>query len=86
MILFPAIDLKNGACVRLWRGEMSRATVYSLDPPAQARTFATAGFQWLHVVDLDGAIAGRQVNGGAVAAIIAAVDVRARPRDRRGMA
>ncbi len=75
MILFPAIDLKNGACVRLWRGEMSRATVYSLDPPAQARNFATAGFQWLHVVDLDGAIAGRQVNGDAVAAIVAAVDV-----------
>ncbi len=75
MILFPAIDLKNGACVRLWRGEMARATVYSTDPPAQARAFAAAGCRWLHVVDLDGAVAGRPVNGDAVAAILEAVEV-----------
>ncbi len=74
MILFPAIDLKDGACVRLWRGDMSRATVYSTDPPEQARAFAAAGCRWLHVVDLDGAIAGRPVNGDAVTAILAAVD------------
>ena len=75
MILLPAIDLKDGACVRLWRGEMSRAKVYSTDPPAQARDFVAAGCHWLHVVDLDGAIAGRSVNSDAIAAIIAAVDV-----------
>ena len=75
MILFPAIDLKDGACVRLWRGEMTRATVYSTDPPAQARAFVAAGCRWLHVVDLDGAVAGRPVNGDAVAAILEAVEV-----------
>ncbi len=72
MILFPAIDLKDGACVRLLRGEMSAATVFNDDPAAQARDFAAAGFDWLHVVDLDGAFAGRSVNGAAVAAIVAA--------------
>ena len=75
MILYPAIDLKEGACVRLVRGDMAQATVFSDDPAAQARAFAAAGFQWLHVVDLDGAFAGRPVNGAAVAAIVAAVDI-----------
>ena len=76
MILFPAIDLKDGVCVRLLRGEMASATVFSRDPAAQARQFAEAGFTWLHVVDLNGAIAGRSVNGAAVAAIRKAVDSR----------
>jgi len=69
VILLPAIDLKDGVCVRLVRGDMASATVFSRDPAAQARHFAEAGFRWLHVVDLDGAIAGRSVNGAAVAAI-----------------
>jgi phosphoribosylformimino-5-aminoimidazole carboxamide ribotide isomerase len=76
VILFPAIDLKNGACVRLVRGDMASATVFSEDPAAQARRFADAGFAWLHVVDLDGAFAARSVNGAAVTAIRAAVDLR----------
>ncbi len=76
MILYPAIDLKDGACVRLLRGEMASATVFSTDPAAQARQFAEAGFSWLHVVDLNGAFAGRSVNGEAVKAIRAAVDLR----------
>ncbi len=75
MILFPAIDLKDGACVRLVRGDMASATVFSRDPAAQARHFADAGFTWLHVVDLDGAVAGRSRNGAAVAAIRDAVDL-----------
>jgi phosphoribosylformimino-5-aminoimidazole carboxamide ribotide isomerase len=75
VILFPAIDLKEGACVRLVRGEMASATVFNRDPAAQARQFADAGFSWLHVVDLDGAIAGRSVNAAAVAAIRSAVDL-----------
>ena len=69
--LFPAIDLKDGACVRLVQGDMARATVFSDDPPAQARAFEAAGARWLHVVDLDGAFAGRAVNGEAVARIVA---------------
>ena len=76
MILFPAIDLKGGACVRLVRGEMASATVFNDDPAAQARAFAEIGFQWLHIVDLDGAFAGRSVNGEAVRAIRRAVDLR----------
>jgi len=72
VILFPAIDLKGGACVRLLRGEMSAATVFNESPADQARKFAAAGFEWLHVVDLDGAFAGQPVNAAAVAAIIAA--------------
>ncbi len=76
MILFPAIDLKAGACVRLVRGEMASATVFNDDPAAQARRFAEMGFAWLHVVDLDGAFAGRSVNGDAVRAIRRAVDVK----------
>jgi phosphoribosylformimino-5-aminoimidazole carboxamide ribotide isomerase len=73
VILFPAIDLKDGACVRLVRGEMASATVFHHDPPAQARDFAAVGFSWLHVVDLDGAFAGASVNGEAVRSIRRAV-------------
>lgn len=73
MILFPAIDLKDGQCVRLKLGEMSEATVYNDDPAAQATAFADLGFPFLHVVDLNGAFAGRSVNGAAVEAILAAV-------------
>lgn len=76
MILYPAIDLKDGACVRLVRGEMASATVFNRDPAAQARQFQAAGFEWLHVVDLNGAFAGHSVNGAAVAAIRAAVGLR----------
>jgi len=76
VILYPAIDLKGGACVRLLRGDMASATVFNDDPAAQARDFAAAGFAWLHVVDLDGAVAGRSVNGAAVAAIRRAVDLK----------
>jgi phosphoribosylformimino-5-aminoimidazole carboxamide ribotide isomerase len=72
LTLYPAIDLKDGVCVRLVEGDMDRATVYSSDPPAQACAFAAMGFEWLHVVDLDGAFAGRPVNAGAVEAILAA--------------
>jgi len=75
VILFPAIDLKGGQCVRLLRGEMSAATVYNEDPAAQARSFAAAGCRWLHVVDLDGAVAGKPANAAAVAAILAAAGV-----------
>ena len=75
MILFPAIDLKNGEAVRLQRGDMARATVFSRDPAAQARVFAEQGFSYLHLVDLDGAFAGRPVNATAVERIIAAVKV-----------
>jgi phosphoribosylformimino-5-aminoimidazole carboxamide ribotide isomerase len=73
VILFPAIDLKGGACVRLVRGEMASATQFHHDPAAQAHDFAAAGFIWLHVVDLDGAFAGASVNGDAVRAIRKAV-------------
>ena len=76
MILFPAIDLKGGACVRLLRGEMDAATVFNESPADQARKFAEAGFEWLHVVDLDGAFAGQPVNAAAVAAIIAATPLQ----------
>lgn len=72
MILFPAIDLKEGACVRLYKGDMETATVFNADPAAQARDFTACGCHWLHVVDLDGAFAGRPVNAGAVAAVSAA--------------
>ena len=73
MILFPAIDLKNGQCVRLEQGDMSRATVFNLDPAAQARAFASQGFEYLHVVDLDGAFAGKPVNAQAVESMLKAV-------------
>jgi phosphoribosylformimino-5-aminoimidazole carboxamide ribotide isomerase len=72
MILYPAIDLKEGSCVRLLRGEMSAATIFNDDPAAQARRFAEAGAAWLHVVDLDGAFAGEARNGAAVEAILEA--------------
>ena len=75
LTLYPAIDLKDGQCVRLRRGEMDDATVYSSDPAAQARAWQEAGFGWLHVVDLNGAFAGRPVNRTAVAAILAAVSI-----------
>ncbi len=75
MILFPAIDLKDGACVRLIKGEMSAATVFNTDPAAQAASFATAGCAWIHVVDLNGAFAGKPVNAKAVSAIVGAVPV-----------
>ncbi|MGC2199888.1 MAG: 1-(5-phosphoribosyl)-5-[(5-phosphoribosylamino)methylideneamino]imidazole-4-carboxamide isomerase [Stellaceae bacterium] len=76
MILFPAIDLKDGACVRLLRGDMASATIFNDDPAAQAQQFANAGFTWLHVVDLNGALTGRSINGEAVKAIRAAVGLR----------
>ncbi len=75
MILYPAIDLKDGQCVRLLRGDMAAATVFGTDPAAQARAFAAAGCGWLHLVDLNGAFAGTPVNAAAVAAILAAVEV-----------
>lgn len=70
MILFPAIDLKNGQCVRLEQGDMARATVFNLDPAAQAQSFAAQGFEYLHVVDLDGAFAGKPINAQAVEAML----------------
>jgi phosphoribosylformimino-5-aminoimidazole carboxamide ribotide isomerase len=73
VIIYPAIDLKDGRCVRLRRGEMESATVFNDDPAAQARAFADAGFEWLHCVDLNGAFEGRSANGDAVKAIRAAV-------------
>lgn len=75
MILYPAIDLKDGNCVRLLRGDMAAATVFGTDPAAQARAFQDAGAAWLHVVDLNGAFAGVPVNGQAVAAILKAVSI-----------
>ncbi|TAN02325.1 MAG: 1-(5-phosphoribosyl)-5-[(5-phosphoribosylamino)methylideneamino]imidazole-4-carboxamide isomerase [Rhizobiaceae bacterium] len=72
MILFPAIDLKDGQCVRLKLGDMAEATVYNPDPAAQAKAFEEEGFEWLHVVDLNGAFAGKSVNGAAVEAILKA--------------
>ena len=72
MILFPAIDLKDGQCVRLKLGDMATATVYNEDPAAQAKAFEDQGFQWLHVVDLNGAFKGASVNGDAVDAILKA--------------
>jgi phosphoribosylformimino-5-aminoimidazole carboxamide ribotide isomerase len=77
MILYPAIDLKDGNCVRLLRGEMDAATVFGTDPAAQARAFQDAGAEWLHLVDLNGAFAGRPVNAEAVEAILAAIDIPA---------
>lgn len=75
MILFPAIDLKDGKCVRLAQGDMDRETVFNNNPAAQARAFQDQGFEWLHVVDLNGAFAGHPVNAGAVEAILEAVDI-----------
>ncbi len=75
MILYPAIDLKGGRCVRLVRGDMSAATVFNDDPADQARSFVRDGFTWLHVVDLDAAVSGSSVNEAAVAAILSTVGV-----------
>ena len=75
MILYPAIDLKDGNCVRLLRGEMAAATVFGTDPAAQARAFEAAGCRWLHLVDLNGAFAGAPVNAAAVEAILETVTV-----------
>jgi phosphoribosylformimino-5-aminoimidazole carboxamide ribotide isomerase len=73
MILFPAIDLKDGQCVRLKLGDMNQATVFNDDPAAQAKSFEDQGFEYLHVVDLNGAFAGESVNGAAVEAILRGV-------------
>ena len=77
MILYPAIDLKDGNCVRLYKGEMSQATVFNDDPAAQALAFERAGAEWIHLVDLNGAFAGRPVNADAVDAILGAISVPA---------
>src|SRR5260370_16738919 len=70
MILFPAIDLKDGKCVRLLRGDMARATVFNDSPPAQAKAFANAGCEWLHLVDRNGAVEGHPVNRAAVQSLL----------------
>lgn len=75
MILYPAIDLKDGNCVRLLRGDMDAATVFGSDPAAQAGAFRDAGAEWLHLVDLNGAFEGKPINAAAVEAILAAVDI-----------
>ncbi len=75
MILFPAIDLKDGQCVRLKLGDMDQATVFNDDPAAQALAFEAQGFAWLHLVDLNGAFEGRPVNGAAVEAILKAIGI-----------
>jgi len=75
MILYPAIDLKDGQCVRLYKGAMEQATVFNDNPAAQARAFADQGAEWLHLVDLNGAFAGKPVNADAVDAILAAVSI-----------
>jgi len=75
VILFPAIDLKNGEAVRLQQGDMARATVFNRDPAAQAALFAQQGFEYLHIVDLDGAFAGKPMNAAAVERILAAVKI-----------
>jgi phosphoribosylformimino-5-aminoimidazole carboxamide ribotide isomerase len=75
VILFPAIDLKDGACVRLQQGDMARATVFSRDPAAQAQAFQAQGFEYLHVVDLNGAFAGKPVNASAVEAILRGISI-----------
>lgn len=75
MILFPAIDLKNGDCVRLERGDMAKATIFNNDPGAQAKSFEDSGFEYLHVVDLDGAFAGESRNGTAVERILKSVSI-----------
>ena len=75
MLLYPAIDLKDGNCVRLLRGDMAEATIFGIDPAAQATVFANAGCEWIHLVDLNGAFAGTPVNTDAVRAILKAVKV-----------
>lgn len=75
MKIYPAIDLKNGSCVRLYQGEIDQATVFSDNPAEQARLFQRAGAEWIHLVDLNGAFEGRPVNAKSVAAIVDAVDI-----------
>ena len=75
MILYPAIDLKDGQCVRVLHGDLSTATVFNSNPAAQARAWAEAGFHWIHVVDLNGAVQGKAINAPGVEAILAAVSV-----------
>jgi len=75
VIIFPAIDLKDGRCVRLQQGDMARATIFNEDPAAQAREFESQGFQWLHLVDLNGAFAGGSVNAAAIRAILSAIKI-----------
>jgi phosphoribosylformimino-5-aminoimidazole carboxamide ribotide isomerase len=75
VILYPAIDLKDGVCVRVLHGDLGKATVFNTSPADQARTFADAGFHWIHVVDLNGAVEGRAVNADAVKAILGAVSI-----------
>ncbi len=75
MILYPAIDLKDGQCVRLYKGEMAQATVFNDSPADQARAFADQGAEWLHLVDLNGAFAGTPINASAVEAILAAMSI-----------
>ena len=75
MILYPAIDLKDGQCVRVLHGDLSTATVFNSDPAAQARAWAEAGFHWIHVVDLNGAVQGKAINAPGVEAILAAVSI-----------
>src|ERR1043166_9822688 len=77
MLLFPAIDLKDGKCVRLLRGDMAKATVFNDSPAAQAKAFSNAGCEWLHLVDLNGAVEGHPVNREAVQGILKAVKVPA---------
>jgi len=77
MILFPAIDLKDGQCVRLYQGDMDKATVFNDSPANQAAEFEASGFEWLHLVDLNGAFAGKPVNGDAVEAILEATNLPA---------
>jgi phosphoribosylformimino-5-aminoimidazole carboxamide ribotide isomerase len=75
MILYPAIDLKDGQCVRVVRGDLATATVFNTEPAAQARAWAEAGFDWLHVIDLNGSVAGRSINGKAIQDILEAVSI-----------
>jgi phosphoribosylformimino-5-aminoimidazole carboxamide ribotide isomerase len=75
MILYPAIDLKDGQCVRVVRGDLATATVFNTEPAEQAKAWVAAGFAWLHVVDLNGSVAGRAINGAAIEAILQAVSI-----------
>lgn len=77
MILYPAIDLKDGQCVRLLKGDMTKTTVFNDNPAAQALAFQDAGAEWLHMVDLNGAFAGQPINADAVAAILSAISIPA---------
>jgi phosphoribosylformimino-5-aminoimidazole carboxamide ribotide isomerase len=89
VIVFPAIDLKDGRCVRLRQGDMDRATVFNDDPAAQALSFERAGFEWLHLVDLDGAFEGRSANTPAIRSILSAITIPVQLggglRDRAGI-